>query len=71
MKDNAKRLVFEDWMDTSAAMKVFETVEDIQVQKLHYDARTEENDVAMSRTHTDIRFSQERNSKFLGSPIAI
>ena len=52
MKDNAKRLVFfEDWMDTSAAMKVFETVEDIQVQKLHYDARTEENDVAMSRTH--------------------
>ena len=52
MKDNAKRLVFfEDWMDTSAAMKIFETVEDIQVQKLHYDDRTEENDVAMSRTH--------------------
>tara|TARA_B100000925_G_scaffold249277_1_gene200259 strand:+ start:2691 stop:3761 length:1071 start_codon:yes stop_codon:yes gene_type:complete len=52
VKDNAKRLVFfEDWMDTSAAMKVFETVEDIQVQKLHYDARTEENYAAMSRTH--------------------
>ena len=52
MKDNAKRLVFfEDWMDTSAAMKVFETVDDIQVQKLHYDARPEENDVAMSRAH--------------------
>ena len=52
MKENAKRIVFfEKWMDTPAAMEIFENAEDIQVQKLQYDTEAEENGVAMSRAH--------------------
>ena len=52
MKDNAKRIVFfEEWMDTPAAMKVLDKVDDIQVERLRYAGKIEENKIAMSRAH--------------------
>ena len=66
MKENAKRIVFfEEWMDTPAAMEIFENAEDIQVQKLQYNSEAKEM-ASLCLERMGIRFSQEQSFKSLG-----
>ena len=52
VRENSSRLVyFEDWMDTNAAHKVLEKVDDIQVERLRYNNDKAYNDAAMARAH--------------------
>ncbi len=52
MSDNARRVVFfEEWMDTKSAIKTFDAVEDVQIQRLEYAGNKAENDAAMARAH--------------------